>query len=94
MVRVSEWVHTVHGDRKVTGFITSVTGSEVTIKVTEPRWCNYLTLDRNKIIEADESKYLDDIPVLIDLALWTRDKKWFEDLLYEKSLWRAVEDVL
>lgn len=99
-VEIGDWVGTAYERDKIIGYVihSDAARKRCTIKVTKSEnhgRMQCLIIDYNKICA---HKYaglaLDDIGSLIDLALQTRDKEWFDELMHEYSLWRPVQEVM
>lgn len=92
-MKVSDWIHTNHNMKKITGFVIDINESRVAIYVTIPKNYGALVMNQNDVWLADESIWMDDIPTLIDLSLMIGDREWFEKWTKELSMWKEVEKV-
>lgn len=90
-MNVGDWVHLPHNGEKTTGFILGVSGLEIEIQVTIPN-NKIIKVPKDILILGSSTIWMDDIPVLIDLALLIRDEEWFRHWVYEMSLWRPIEE--
>lgn len=92
-MEVSDWVHTCHDMNKITGFVTSIEGEEISVCVTIPANYGMICIDKKDVWLADDTIWLDDIPILIDLSLMIRDKEWFGKWRDELALWKSIDEV-
>jgi uncharacterized protein YkvS len=93
LVKVSDWVHTVHNQNKITGFITAINDNKVNVFVTIPKEYGEIEVLTNDIIESNNRVWMDDIPSIIDLSIQIRDKEWFEKWTNEMRKWKKVNEV-
>lgn len=100
-MQIGEWVHFGYNKSFVSGFITDTKVDTVRVK-TVYYMDSISIVYRNDDVETSlsvccvQSKCIhpDDLPILIDLSLQMNDKEWFNELMYELSLWRSPSEVM
>ncbi len=93
IVGVSDWVRTLHGMDKTTGFVVAANVDTVEVFVTIPEDYGYVTKKRSEVWLADDTMSPDDISSLIDVSLAIKDQALFQKLCDEMKLWRKAEEV-
>ncbi|MDN3956168.1 hypothetical protein [Sporolactobacillus laevolacticus] len=99
-IHVGDWVDVAYERDKVIGYIVQndAEGERCTVKVTKSEnhgRMECLIIDYRKIcVHEYAGLVLDDIGSLIDLALQTRDKGWFNELMHEFHSWVPAWRVL
>jgi hypothetical protein len=99
-IKIGDWVGVAYERDKIIGYIIHDDSirERCTVKVTKSEShgrTQCLIIDYNKICAHNYAGLSpDDIGSLIDLALQTRDKEWFTELMHEFRLWVPAWKVL
>jgi hypothetical protein len=88
-MNVGDWVHTMHGNNKITGFITNFEDKMVIIFVTIPKDYGVIMVNKNFTLKPNLLIHPKDLPSLIDLSLDIKDREWFITLVRELKLWNT-----
>ncbi|MEV2910639.1 hypothetical protein ABNF65_19000 [Paenibacillus larvae] len=96
-MHVGDWVSLAYKGEITRGFILRISESEVKIQATTtlhgPRVLEVITVPKEDIWPIEYILSPEDIPDMIELALMTKDKEWFQFLVHELGLWRPVGEV-
>ncbi len=89
-MQIGDWVMgNYYGGTKFIGYIDQVTNKDLyTVQLISPHRTR-IKRKKKDILPLQTEIHPDDLPTLIDLALFTKDKEWFEQLTlkgYELSL--------
>lgn len=91
---IGDWVHFPYNGEKITGFIIAKTEENIAVQVTIPTPDRVIEIPQTEVVMGSCTIWFDDIPTLIDLALATKDKQWFEKWIQEFSLWKPIQTVI
>ncbi|AQZ48376.1 hypothetical protein ERICIV_02233 [Paenibacillus larvae subsp. larvae] len=96
-MHVGDWVSLAYKGEITRGFILRKSESEVKIQVTSTlhgaRASEIITVPEGDTWPIEYILSPEDIPDMIELALMTKDKEWFQFLVHELGLWRPVGEV-
>lgn len=83
MIREGDWVeYTSRSGKRIEGYVLYNVSHKSLVRVTSPK----SLADQDKLINTGKLKKIepeihpDDVNILIDLALATKDKEWFDEL--------------
>lgn len=92
MFKVGDWVDFLLSAEKEVGYITEIIdrsedmyNSDKIVTLSVPTTGKTVVIASSNLSPSDSSVRFEDVGTLIDLALATKDEKWFKELLAEKQ---------